>query len=287
MLTPDLEPPRFRTRTEALFASSAPVAVILRRGPRRHFRLLTWHLTTDRIEAGQWMKGVIQLADLAPDGSKLLYRAFQYHASAARRRGSFGPFDPLKARDVGKRRRPHRRVPRYLRGDSPAGGEPRRLGDSWTAISRPPYFSALAIWPSIGRWTGGGTFEGPSRIRLFETDKGLTPIANAPLPSHFAIGRYERGDEIRFAAHVPSWRADDPRHADIWAALEASGVRHLDWVTGERGSDLLYAADGIICRVRRWRGLALGDCAARAEVVADLRPMAFEPIAPPPLAMRW
>ena len=34
---------------------------------------------------------------------------------------------------------------------------PRAERGSWTAISKPPYFSALAIWPSLGRWTGGAS----------------------------------------------------------------------------------------------------------------------------------
>jgi len=31
--------------------------------------------------------------------------------------------------------------------------------DSWTAVSRPPYLSALALWPNLGAWGGGGLFE--------------------------------------------------------------------------------------------------------------------------------
>jgi hypothetical protein len=30
---------------------------------------------------------------------------------------------------------------------------------SWTAVSRPPYLTALALWPNMGTWGGGGLFE--------------------------------------------------------------------------------------------------------------------------------
>src|SRR5580692_1395652 len=35
--------------------------------------------------------------------------------------------------------------------------EPMR---SWTAISKPPYFSALMLWPKGDGWNGGGYFTG-------------------------------------------------------------------------------------------------------------------------------
>lgn len=38
------------------------------------------------------------------------------------------------------------------------GKKLRGFEDSWTAISRPPYFSPLAVFPSQGTWHGGGTF---------------------------------------------------------------------------------------------------------------------------------
>ena len=38
--------------------------------------------------------------------------------------------------------------------------------ESWTAISRPPYFTALALWPKGDGWNGGGYFLGPTEIHL-------------------------------------------------------------------------------------------------------------------------
>lgn len=38
--------------------------------------------------------------------------------------------------------------------------------DTFTAISRPPYFTALALWPAHGTWGGGGFFAADRRVIL-------------------------------------------------------------------------------------------------------------------------
>lgn len=42
----------YRTRLEALFAAEATVAVILRRGPKKFYRLIRWDLETDTLDHG-------------------------------------------------------------------------------------------------------------------------------------------------------------------------------------------------------------------------------------------
>src|SRR4030095_14825414 len=37
---------------------------------------------------------------------------------------------------------------------------------SWTAISKPPYFTALALWPKGDCWNGGGIFLNEKKILL-------------------------------------------------------------------------------------------------------------------------
>ena len=37
---------------------------------------------------------------------------------------------------------------------------------SWTAVSRPPYFTALALWPKNNTYGGGGIFESRTKILL-------------------------------------------------------------------------------------------------------------------------
>ena len=37
----------------------------------------------------------------------------------------------------------------------------------WTAVSRPPYLTALALWPMSGAWDGGGIFDSNKKLRIF------------------------------------------------------------------------------------------------------------------------
>jgi hypothetical protein len=296
-VNPDMEdqrPPRtFRTRLTALFAANAPVSVLLRRGPKRHWRLILWDLNTDRFILGQWMKGIVELSDLSADGTKLLYRASQYHLGAARRRriATGAPYDPLGLRQASvviRARRPGRKVPRYLRGDTSAGGLPRPAGSDWTAIGTPPYFSALAIWPAIGRWTGGGFFEGPCKIVLFEREGGLVPIANVALPHAVKVRPVTRGELLRPSARAPAYRPQSLVDPSIWSALVDAGARNLDWVDdAATGRDLLFAADGCVYRLANWRKTAATEYLLQARLLIDLRPMSFELLAPTPDAMTW
>ena len=42
-------------------------------------------------------------------------------------------------------------------------------GYTWTAISKPPYFTALALWKELGTWGGGGRFIDNKTVRLSVT----------------------------------------------------------------------------------------------------------------------
>jgi hypothetical protein len=129
-------------RLTVRFARKAPVAVLLRRGPSRWAQLITWHLDNDRLEPGQWIKARIyeDLCDLSEDGELFVYSA---------RKGSAWT---TSHRD--------------------------RVGETWTTISRPPFFSALALWPN-GCWDGGGMFTPQRSVTL-----GLpTPRAHPDYPA--------------------------------------------------------------------------------------------------------
>lgn len=101
-------------RLFVLLAGEAPVGVIFRRKPTKWTQLIKWNTATDIFELGQWFKGRVHVlsSDLSPNGEFLLYLADKYSNSTT---------NP-------------------------------DIGNVWTAISRPPYFSALALWP---RGTGG------------------------------------------------------------------------------------------------------------------------------------
>lgn len=111
------------------FASQAPVAVLLRRGPSNWVQMIRWNLHNDSFEAGQWLKGRIypEFSELSADGKLLLYSARKTNGWTLRGRND--------------------------------------IGETWTAISRPPYFTALALWPN-GCWTGGGVFTAARGVKL-------------------------------------------------------------------------------------------------------------------------
>lgn len=108
-------------RLSGLLAKEAPRGVILRRGPSKWVQLILWHTDTDTFEEGQWFHGRIYEtnSDLSPDGSLLLYLA---------------------------------------RKDKTPERERSSYTWKWTAISHPPYFTALALWPVGEAWDGGGIF---------------------------------------------------------------------------------------------------------------------------------
>jgi hypothetical protein len=105
-------------RLSVILARAAPVGVIFRRGPSKLVELIKWHTDTDTFERGQWFKGRIyeDHSDLSPDGSLLVYFASKQQL--------LGPFD---------------------KDHFPA----------WTAVSRPPWLTALALWPGRGIWDVG------------------------------------------------------------------------------------------------------------------------------------
>jgi hypothetical protein len=132
-----------------ILAREAPRAVILRRGGTGQVRLILWHTDSDEFEPGQWLKGRIHgpLSDLSPDGSLFIYAA----------------------------------------GRPSAGGErASEYGYAWTAISRPPYLTALALWPAAKPGVGGGSiYEGGG---LFVDKRTILldhlPLWSTPHPAH-------------------------------------------------------------------------------------------------------
>jgi hypothetical protein len=123
---------------EVLLARDAPKGVILRRGPTKWVQLILWHTDNDTFEDGQWFRGRIygQVSDLSPDGSLFLYMAL-------------------------KERTPARRKSDYTY--------------KWTAISKPPYFTALALWPLGDEWYGGGVFLNDKTVCLCQASGRAHP----------------------------------------------------------------------------------------------------------------
>jgi len=103
-----------------LLARQAQLGVVMRRGPSRWWHLTLWNTRQDRFSSGQWFGGSLypRKCDLSPDGQLLSYFAGKYR---------------LGARDHG-------------------------YDLTYIAVSRPPYFTALALWPVGDTWGGQTMF---------------------------------------------------------------------------------------------------------------------------------
>lgn len=51
------------------FAKSAPVCIILRRGPSRYTLMIKWHTDTDVFEVGQWIRGKVNSFSMTSTGT--------------------------------------------------------------------------------------------------------------------------------------------------------------------------------------------------------------------------
>ena len=91
-------------------------------------QLIRWRTNTDSSNPASGSAAKIDAArcDLSPSGERLIYFAVSY-----------------KQRSLD-----------------------RGYTGTWTAISRPPYFTALALWPLGDTWWGGGLFVDDTIVRL-------------------------------------------------------------------------------------------------------------------------
>ena len=280
--------PAIRTRLDVLFAAAAPKAVILRRGPKTHWHLILWDLAADTFTPGQWMKGLVRLCDLSPAGDKLIYWAAQYHASAGwRRPHPAGPYDPLRARSA-VNLRPGRKVPRYLR--AAAGGQrgyPQPLTGTWTAVSTPPYFSALAIWPAFGHWTGGGVFLSERDLCIHEPLDRMVAIEHVPMPPGVRVRSHRVSSLSHAATRRRSAGGPNIRVALDPEAMARNGITWFEFAHALSDAELVFACDGRIYRLQGWRDLPADRYFAQARLLADLNGSRFTLRAAPPEAMRW
>lgn len=128
-------------RIYGVFARDAPLCALLRRGPTGWVRLILWRTDSDVVERGQWFHGRVydRRSDLSPDGALFVYFAAK-------------------------------------RGARQAATE---VGETWTAVCRPPDFTALALWPKGDSWEGGGRFDAPHSLRLNHSC-GTQPLQEPP-----------------------------------------------------------------------------------------------------------
>ena len=87
---------------------------------------------------------------------------------------------------------------------------------TWTAVSRPPWLTAVAMWPKGDAWGGGGLFDDERRIRLNHRASEMALAEAFRLPSTIEV--------IPFGA-ASGWGEDDPIHH---VRLQRDGWRWID-----------------------------------------------------------
>ena len=179
-----------RVRVFGFVATEADVCVLLRQDLSRRTLMIRWNLATDEFEVGQWLKAWIVDGDLSPDGRLFSYEAYKRLSSLER--------SP----------------------DSPSG----LSYESYNAVSRPPYFTALAYWQETGenfrlRWGADPDSE------------SAPPPQAGGLPSEYA----NRLSLTR--SQEPTWRLKDLMFGPL---RRIAGVSNL-YGLGEKGIEVDWA----------------------------------------------
>lgn len=64
---------------------------------------------------------------------------------------------------------------------------------TWTAVSRPPYFTALALWPKGDAWGGGGLFLNENEVLLNHPESALDLASGYRVPKDVKVSRLPYG----------------------------------------------------------------------------------------------
>jgi hypothetical protein len=226
-------------------ASEAPIGVILRRGPSKFVQMIKWNTDDDTFELGQWFKGRVYegRSDLSIDGSIFGYEARK--------------FDGITMRDKG-------------------------FGEWWSAMSRPPYFTALVV-------SGHASTLGPDK-----STKGIIPDGWQFRGSKRNGWAINPADDFR-EKEIPStscsliarnhskfpWNYGDIRYSVRINSRELL-LDDVHWIDIDQRGRLVFARAGKLfaCdpRTNEMKG---------AIKLADFNDSKFEPIAAPEWAKRW
>jgi hypothetical protein len=104
---------------------------------------------------------------------------------------------------------------------------------TWTAVSRPPYLTALALWPKGDAWGGGGLFDSDRRIRLNHRPDEMKLLDGFRLAPSLRIAPL--GDR-------PGWGEDFPIHHD---RLVRDGWRFVENGAKEQYHDFIKSSPWI------------------------------------------
>lgn len=121
---------------------------------------------------------------------------------------------------------------------------------TWTAISRPPYFTALALWPKGDAWGGGGLFPDAHSLALNHrppTDERARDGDETQLAPGFSL---TAGFRVQPFGDWPGWGEDDPIHTtrqerDGWRVVSegGGGGGGGDWTQYDVAAPLMVSFD--------------------------------------------
>jgi hypothetical protein len=128
-----------------IHAREAPTAVIIRRGPSKWCHIISWSTKTNVIEHGAWVKGRIHSEKCDLSFDGKLFVYFLHKE----------------------------------------GYTPDRLPNSWTALSRPPWLTALSLWPQGDTYYGGGRFTRNRQLAMRPPARGLGDQCHPKFPNTY------------------------------------------------------------------------------------------------------
>jgi hypothetical protein len=179
-------------RLFVLVAAASPHALVLRRGPSAWVHLIAWDTRRDAFTEGAWYRGRIYEEKCDLSPDGAL---FLYSAHQGRRlRTSYT--------------------------------------DSWTAVSRPPWLHALALWPMGTTYGGGGRFVGKREITL-------------------------RGVSQSHPKHPPLGLTIVPGRAQLHRST--GEVPDADWCGHDYEGRLVFTRNGRVFRRSRSKDVELAD----------------------------
>jgi hypothetical protein len=200
-----------------LLARNAPIAVVFRRGPSKWVQIIKWNTQTDKFEYGQWFHGQMyeRRCDLSPDGSLLVYFCAKW---SGRRIAEAEQMLHKESTSVAGS--PIRTLLK---------GRPKTRNQytyAWTAVSKPPFLTALALWPKGDCWHGGGLFKSNKRLWL-----NHKPDVSIPHRNHLPVG-------LCVEPNPNACGEDDPIYS---MRLEREGwILKQKWQTENRGYPDLF-----------------------------------------------
>jgi hypothetical protein len=161
-------------RLFVIMAADAPIAIVIRRGPAAWAQLTLWRTDDDTFTEGAWFRGRIYAEKCDLSPDGKL---FVYSAFKGSRLGT-------------------------------------STTQSWTAVSRPPWLQALALWPMGTTYGGGGRFDGERRLIV----RGGASVADRPPPGLEIVAGAADVHRSTNEVEGAEWSGRDQRNRLVFAA---------------------------------------------------------------------